>query len=377
MERGGLRLLSVVALTLGAACGGDRAVAPAAVPSVSTADLPPGTIRREYTPPEQLGLWTRADSLTVQQGMERARRQATHLTAAQRRDLLANPLLDDYPVLRVAMTATSEADVNRVLLPALRRLVTVSSLDGDGDATAGKARGARYSYKGQALLSVRFPDARTMQVSVEGTPHGDALAVSGTMGTVAAESGTMSLQDLALLVAGITAMQVELIEIKARIDRVLSSLKGRAVANIQIHGGTSEYGCQSGRQAEHVSRKILSAAESVFSPAVLEDDCFDKAAGAALNVIGAIATVEGLGSKAAASWARVLATGSTAAAAATAAAYITAAGVVALTAYTAYKAISCFADEATFRESVEGPDRQAPMLRDGLARTGPRRIFRV
>ncbi len=33
LERGGLRFLSVVALTLGAACGGDLAVAPAAVPS--------------------------------------------------------------------------------------------------------------------------------------------------------------------------------------------------------------------------------------------------------------------------------------------------------------------------------------------------------
>ena len=139
----------MVALNLGTACSGDRAVAPAAVPSVSTADLPPGTIRREYMPPEQLGLWTRADSLTVQQGMERVRRQATHLTAAQRRALLAHPRLDDYPVLRVAMTATSEADVNRVLLPALRRLVTVSSLDGDGDAAAGKRAGRGTATRGR------------------------------------------------------------------------------------------------------------------------------------------------------------------------------------------------------------------------------------
>jgi hypothetical protein len=182
-------------LGLTAACGGDRTVAPAA-PSVSTAELPPGTIRREYTPPEQVGLWIRSDSLS-----------------AQRWELLANPMLDDYPMLRMAMTTTEEADVHRVLLPALRRLIAMSSLDGTAEATGGEAHGVRYSYKGQALLSVRFADARTPKPSLEGTRDRDVSAVAGAMAMMAVESGTMSLQDLALLAAGITAMQAEVADL--------------------------------------------------------------------------------------------------------------------------------------------------------------------
>jgi hypothetical protein len=122
-------------------------------------------------------------------------------------------MLDDYPMLRMAMTTTEEADVYRVLLPALRRLITMSSLDGTAEPTGGKSRGVRYSYKGQALLSVRFADARTPKPSLEGTRDRDVSAVAGAMAMMAAESGTMSLQDLALLVAGITAMQAEVADL--------------------------------------------------------------------------------------------------------------------------------------------------------------------
>ena len=112
-------------LGLTAACGGDRTVAPAA-PSVSTAELPPGTIRREYTPPEQVGLWSRSDSLSAQQGMERAKRQDHRLTTAQRRELLANPMLDDYPVLRMAMTI--DADLSALGRPSALHTIPASIL---------------------------------------------------------------------------------------------------------------------------------------------------------------------------------------------------------------------------------------------------------
>jgi hypothetical protein len=286
-------------------------------------------------------------------------------------------MLDDYPMLRMAMTTTEEADVYRVLLPALRRLITMSSLDGTAEPTAERSRGRRYRYRGQALLSARFPDTPAPTVTSDRSQERKEPLVAEATGLLAAESGTLSVEDMALLLAGIMAIELDVAELMARNERALSRLSAGSLANLRSGGDVPGLGCRNRWSLVYASRHAGAASGVVSASETRDDDCFKDRIEAGLALLGARALIKEVGSTASGYFARAVATGATRLAAAAAGGYVLAAAAAAGTAYVVYAAITCSEGDAATFGPVETPAAQAPMLWFTLATDTQPRMART
>ena len=197
------------------------------------------------------------------------------------------------------------------------------------------------------------------------------MAVSGAMGNVAAESGTISLEEMALLIAGITAMEMDVAELLVRNELALARLSRGALASFQRGGGSTGLGCQHGWSTIHASHSAAPATEGVLFAGRADNDCFDMRIRAGLEVAGGYTLIKEFGSAGSSFFARALTTRATRLAAAATGMYVLGAATAAATAYVAYAAITCSADEATFRGPVETQSARASMIRFSLAPAPP------